>query len=737
MAKSAIRGTYDIFFEVDGDKLGFNIASGEGDSLGYAAGLTSAIAPRVDNSAFTFSSVPPEVKVPVVFEDWSLGAGHDWSATNIPAGYNFSAYGRIDGSTPGKLTMVADREFYSSYNYTGPDEWVPVSFGRVKHTSQGTFLLAGNIYKFDISLRETGSPWVLVYTTPSTGMAASLRKDALPLDIVEFNSTVFVTLVDNYNSLGNGIRRGHQYVYTTDGGSTWTQSSVAAIANDEQLYFTIKGQTSGNPILYGIDYEGGLRTNATGIAVWSAAVQVGEPTETVTGLLEYNDTVYVFKTNGIYKLNAAGTGTEDVWIGAKNTTDNTNGSKPTLYKDGNIYCTYDGYLVQFDPRTNLLTQLFPIAATDVWSGKITSITTDGDWLYFSFEVDWSYGETYITGDYTYRDSRLTFVMKGDPSLGFHPINGEQWGPVRNIDATPAGSTNPTNPELHTILPVNRINHTVPIQDTTTIDNLWFTYLTLPKIGEDFDTDDGVQPLPVGKSAYVYGPWVDLGASNIDKYLASISAFALNASASSGWGLYLQYDYGAPDRVAGANGDYRNLDLISPYSDFFANLNQEVTSEANDAYTQYSALAHLQRWRSIRYVLAGVQQSNVNAGRPLLQSVALESAVLPKRVRSWSVQVEVSNDMQLRGGGKMKDGYLRQRNFLFEAPAKEITFYDRDGQTYLAKIQDIQSVGTRRGESSDYEVYSIQLTELAASTLTKPEFIWGSGTWSNGQRYSRN
>ena len=98
-------------------------------------------------------------------------------------------------------------------------------------------------------------------------------------------------------------------------------------------------------------------------------------------------------------------------------------------------------------------------------------------------------------------------------------------------------------------------------------------------------------------------------------------------------------------------------------------------------------------------MAGVQQSNVNAGRPLLQSVALESAVLPKRVRSWSVQVEVSNDMQLRGGGKMKDGYLRQRNFLFEAPAKEITFYDRDGQTYLAKIQDIQSVGTRRVRST--------------------------------------
>ena len=59
MAKSSNRGTYDVFFEVDGDKIGFNLASSETGAVGYGTGLAPAIAPRVDNQAFTFSSVPP------------------------------------------------------------------------------------------------------------------------------------------------------------------------------------------------------------------------------------------------------------------------------------------------------------------------------------------------------------------------------------------------------------------------------------------------------------------------------------------------------------------------------------------------------------------------------------------------------------------------------------------------------------------------------------------------------
>ena len=88
MSKASNRGTYDVFFEVDGDKIGYNLHSGEGDSVGYSTGLAPAIAPRVDNQAFTFSSVPPEIKVPITFEDWSGGAGNPIANTNQPVVYN-------------------------------------------------------------------------------------------------------------------------------------------------------------------------------------------------------------------------------------------------------------------------------------------------------------------------------------------------------------------------------------------------------------------------------------------------------------------------------------------------------------------------------------------------------------------------------------------------------------------------------------------------------------------------
>ena len=110
-------------------------------------------------------------------------------------------------------------------------------------------------------------------------------------------------------------------------------------------------------------------------------------------------------------------------------------------------------------------------------------------------------------------------------------------------------------------------------------------------------------------------------------------------------------------------------------------------------------------------------------------------MLPDRVRVWNMQVVVANDQELRGGGKMREGATRQRNFLFEAPNKKVTFYDRNGQNFIVKVQDIQSSGTLRGESGDREMFTITLSELVPNTLTTPLLSWGEGAWDNGQRLS--
>ncbi len=726
MAKSSNRGTYDVFFEVDGDKIGFNLADGENDVVGYATGLAPAIAPRVDNAAFTFSSVPPEIKVPITFEDWSGGAGYPIASTNQPIVYNYGI--RVDGSTPGKLTRVGTTQYYERDIYPvdgfGDQDWMPTGFGRVKHTSQGTFLLAGDIYLWN------GTAWTLSYETHSS---AGIKYE-LALDIIEFNGYVFVTLVDYWGRYGSGTRLGYTYVYTNNGGGSWTNAAGAGIERDH-LYFAVKGQTSGNPIMYGIDKTGELRNNATGIAAWSAAIQVGETTETVTGLLEHNDVVYVFKTNGIYKLNAAGTGTEDVWIGAKDTTNETNGSTPVLFRDGNIYCTYDGYLIQFNPSTNSLVRIFPIQANDFYSGQINAITTDGEWLYIAFQTDWSYGEEYISGNSTYRSNHYAHILKGDPNVGgFHPIGVSTYGNLRNISAVPPGSTGGANPELHRLQAIDRIYNNVGIGPRDF--NIWDGYITLPRSGEDFSTDTNMSDNELGLVSYVWGPWVDLNAINIDKYIASVQAIVDNASSGSWWNLYWQFDYGVHDRVLGAlGGGQQWIDLTdgSPYTDFYWPLDNPITSRSNDANIMSGA--SLERWRSVRYVLEGYNASGTSENASHPRSVAMEAAVLPERVRTWSLQVEVSDGLELRGGGKQRDGYIRQRNFLFDSPAKQMTYYDRDGQNYVVKIQDIQSAGTRRGQESDYEVYSISLSELVPNTITTPLFYWGNGSWNRGQRYT--
>jgi hypothetical protein len=730
MSKASTRGTYDVFFEVDGDKIGYNLHSGDGDSVGYSTGLAPAIAPRVDNQAFTFSSVPPEIKVPITFEDWSLGAGHPVANTNQPATYNFGI--RVDGSTPGMLSRVPTKSYYypSTYPTTdfGLQEWVPTGFGRVKHTSQGTFLLAGDIYIWD----SGNSNWVLSYTTATGGTA--LRKDDLPLDIIEFNGYVFITLVDFWG-VTNTARTSTNYVYTNDGGVTWTLASAAGITERDFLYFAVKGQTSGNPILYAIDADGELRTNATGIAAWSSAYQVGESTETVTGLIEHLDTLYVFKTNGIYKLNSAGTGTEDVWIGAKEVDNLTNGNSPVLYRDGNIYCTYDGYLVQFNPATNSLAQIFPVQANDFYSGQINSITTDGEWLYFGFEVDWSYGETYIEGSHTYNSNYYAHILKGDPNIGgFHPIGVSSYGNVRNLSVTPIGSTHGENQQLHIIQTVNRVTTASALSYGW--GNIWDGYLTLPRPGEDFSTDTNISDNQIGYTSYIWGPWVDLNAVNIDKYIASVQAIVDNASWGSWWDLYWQFDFGVYDRVLGAYGggqQWVDLNTGSPYTDFYWTLKEPITTRTNDGNIMSGAT--LDRWRSVRYVLDGRNQSATSANASQPRSIAMEAAVLPERVKLWNLQVVVSDDLELRGGGKQRDGAIRQRNFLFDSPAKQMTFYDRDGQSYVVKIQDIQSLGTQRGQSSDYEIFNITLSELVPSTITTPLFSWDTGSWNRGQRYT--
>ena len=721
--KAARRRTYDIFLGFDGDKIGFNLNTSEDGSVGYLEGLAPALSPRVDNSAFTFSSVPPEVKVPVAFEDWSGGVGYTHVGGNAPSVYNQGLL--VDGSTPGKLTPTGNTHNYwpPSGTWFGEYSNLPTGFGKILHTSVGTYMLMNKVWKWNVATSE----WDVVFGT--AGGTVGFQ----PLDIIEYGGYVWVTMVDFHGASATvNPRQGAFYAYTSDG-VVWASTVGGGVANDDQLYWCVRGQTSGNPIIWGVDYEGNLRNNTAPLTAWSGPIQAGTSNETVTGLLEHLDTIYVFKTNGIYKMNSAGTGTEDVWIGARNTEDLRNGNNPILHTDGNIYVCYDGQLMQFNPVANSIGPVFPAYPNDIYSGMVNSITTDGQWLYIAFEFDWTFGEQYGAGTYDYRDNYYTHVLKGDPSVGgWHPIMYSQYGRMQGISVTPPGGTKASNPELHMMMAYNR-TFTSGAYFPSLDHQLQDMVLTLPRVGEDFSTDVNASTLNMTSQPYVWGPWVDVGAANIDKYIASVQTIVDNASDGNWWQLYWQFDDGIYDRTLGAVGGgqvWVDPGTGSPFTDAYWPLEEPFIKRTNDGSVMTGA--SLDRWRSVRYLLRNETGSGTRAP---VRSVVLESTLLPDRVRTWNLQVVVANDQELRGGGKMREGATRQRNFLFEAPSKQVTFYDRDGQNFIVKIQDIQSVGTQRGESGDREVFNITLSELVPNTLTTPLLSWGEGAWDNGQRLS--
>ena len=68
---------------------------------------------------------------------------------------------KVDGSTAGKLTPTGDTHNYWSVDgnalpndtstiYFGSHEQLPVGYGRVVHTSVGTFMLMNDVWRWEV-----------------------------------------------------------------------------------------------------------------------------------------------------------------------------------------------------------------------------------------------------------------------------------------------------------------------------------------------------------------------------------------------------------------------------------------------------------------------------------------------------------------------------------------------------------------------------------------------------------
>ena len=71
---SRVDTPYDVYLEVDNQKVGFMLNATEG-IMGYRASLADQVTPQFNTASYDYASVPIEVEIPVAYEDWQGGCG--------------------------------------------------------------------------------------------------------------------------------------------------------------------------------------------------------------------------------------------------------------------------------------------------------------------------------------------------------------------------------------------------------------------------------------------------------------------------------------------------------------------------------------------------------------------------------------------------------------------------------------------------------------------------------------
>ncbi len=380
-------GSYDLFLEHSGVKVGYVLAQGADGAPAWREGLAPSLLPAVRQDAFSYGHVPPNISVAIPFEGFSGGAGvRESDETTL---YNVAS--GVDTSW-GFPMLAAARQ---------PMAGLPVAPVKFYRSSFGAFALTGPVvFQWDVG--DQG--WV----QRSAGGLADYT------DIVEMSGVLYAA-------------RGPDaaYDYSENGGRTWAESE----SDRRFLYFAVRGTAEGEAVLWGVE-EGGAVSNTTdgrdGGVEWSASDQIGHASETVSAFLQANDALFVMKEEGFFRYDGATQG--HLYEAVYRTTGN---GSPTLYsRDGSVYTVYGGALLRYDP-------LGDTAFSAVWptngmrgnaevAGDITALAEDREALYAAAKGPghtyiWKYvgGVWHIVADFGPRDC-LAMQVFGAGEI--HPTN---------------------------------------------------------------------------------------------------------------------------------------------------------------------------------------------------------------------------------------------------------------------------------------------------------------------------
>lgn len=598
-------GNYDLFMEYDAVRVGIVVHRDASGNMQFYPSLAPALQPQIATGDYGYELTPSEVSIPLSFQDFSLGAGFEDDRNPSPsAGPRSYSYSRGVDYSEGTRAYLSPLQVDDTGIAVAPTKFV--------ETSLGFFAIAG---RFIYELTTAPGTWTQRFDTGSA--------NTLITDLIEYKGTLFA-------ALGGGSSPA-TYRYSTNG-TAWTSYTDASII---AVYFATR-----DDVLWAVRSDSTVINNAAGNGqnggtAWTGADNVGHSGETVRGMLEIDNDLYIFKEEGIYRY--TGTVTEDVWLGGRNMRRTTNGFMPYLWHDQKTYVPFGDRLLQFDHTIPGLEFVFPTVGMrghPEINGQISFITGDTNWLYV--------GVYNAAGD--------TYIMKGNP---YHNGGAGEWhtylylGTVQSQAAIVAGpdADNPstTNPVL------------------VYGDGAAASHAVLPRVGwrpEDdsnyrFDTTPGT----------LYGSWHGWGAYTYPKFLNGGVVIGENLSEDETVRLSYEIDSsGIPISILTATAT-------------------GVTRDSIETEVSYA------RARPVIRLATGASTTG-----PILIASVLDATPNPPRRHQWTFMVDIISGVEMRGGGQSRYSAQFLESFLFGSISKRVLLIDNRGRQFVVKVNTVAGIG---------------------------------------------
>lgn len=599
-------GNYDLFMEYDSVRFGIILHRDEAGNIQWYPSLAPSLQPQFQTGEWGYELTPSEVSIPLSFQNMSGGAGYEDDLNSSPmAGPRSYSYSRGVDMSEGTRAYLSPLQVADTGIAAAPVKYLV--------SSKGTHVIAG---RYIYELTTAPGTWTQRLDSGSANTTFT--------DIIEYKSYLFA-------AAGGGSAPA-SYYYSSDG-VTFTQYTDASIV---AVYFATR-----DDVLWALFSDSTVKNNASGTAInggtaWSAADNVGHSGETVRGLLEIDNDLYIFKEEGIYRY--TGTSTEDVWLGGKNMRRTTNGFMPYLWHDQKTYVPYGDRLLQFDHTIPGLEFVFPtigMRGHPEINGQVAGVTGDANWLYVLIYN--AAGETYLIKGSPYRNGGAgewhTYLYLG--------ANVSQAVCLVGGGGTVAPST--TNPALVMGLGASGVHYILPRIGWRPEDDANYA----------FDTTAGT----------LYGSWHGYGAMTYAKFLNGGVAIGENLSTTETIRLSYEIDAsGVPVSILTATAT-------------------GVTRDTVESTVEFA------RIRPVIRLATGASTTG-----PIFLAAVLDATPNPPRRHQWTFMVDIIDGVEMRGGGQSRYSARQLEAFLFGSVQERVLLIDNRGREFIVKVNTVAGIG---------------------------------------------